>query len=105
MFLPADPETPTVPSETPSRIVQTLARHGYNADREAVTLLARASDPAAAIEAVVSATDDNTLRITSDDVRACLDSDTVATGAAVSTAATTTKLNPTRPARTRRFNV
>ena len=94
MFLHADPEMPTVPSETPSRIVQTLARHGYNADREAVTLLARVSDPAAAIEAVVSATDDNTLRITSDDVRACLDSDAVATGAAVSPSTTATESTP-----------
>ena len=91
MFLPGDPEMPTVPSETPSRIVQTLARHGYNADREAVTLLARANDPAAAIDAVVSAAGDDTLRITSSDVRACLDSDTVATGAAVSSAVTTTE--------------
>ncbi len=84
MFLPDDTEMPTVPSETPARIVQTLARHGYNADREAVTLLARASDPAAAIEAVVSAAGNDTLRITSSDVRACLDDDTVVTGAAVS---------------------
>ncbi|WP_394343459.1 DNA-directed DNA polymerase II small subunit [Halonotius pteroides] len=82
---------PTVPSETPSRIVQTLARHGYNADREAVTLLARANNPAAAIDAVVSAAGDDILRITSSDVRACLDSDTVATGAAVSSAVTTTE--------------
>ncbi|MFQ3475951.1 DNA-directed DNA polymerase II small subunit [Halonotius sp. F2-221B] len=80
-----------MPSERPSRIVQTLARHGYNADREAVTLLARAADPAAAIEAVVSATDDDTLRLTSSDVRACLDSDTVATGAAVSSATPATE--------------
>ena len=91
MFLSGDPEMPTVPSETPSRIVQTLARHGYNADREAVTLLARANDPAAAIDAVVSAAGDDTLRITSSDVRACLDSDTIATGAAVSSSVTTTE--------------
>ncbi|RJX42511.1 DNA-directed DNA polymerase II small subunit [Halonotius aquaticus] len=83
-----------MPSETPSRIVQTLARHGYNADREAVTLLARVSDPAAAIEAVVSATDDNTLRITSSDVRACLDSAAVVTGAAVSPSTTAPESTP-----------
>ena len=94
MFLPGDPEMPTVPSETPSRIVQTLARHGYNADREAVTLLARANDPAAAIDAVVSATGDDTLRITSSDVRACLDTDTVATGATVSPSTTTESTAP-----------
>ena len=95
MFLPGDPEMPTVPSETPSRIVQTLARHGYNADREAVTLLARANDPAAAIDAVVSAAGDDTLRITSSDVRACLDSDTVATGATVSPSTPTTESTAT----------
>ncbi|WP_394348584.1 DNA-directed DNA polymerase II small subunit [Halonotius roseus] len=90
---------PTVPSETPSRIVQTLARHGYNADREAVTLLARAGDPAAAIEAVVSAAGDDTLRITSSDVRACLDSNAVATGAAVaqSTPAETPETTDSQP--------
>ena len=97
MFLPADPKSSTVPSETPSRIVQTLARHGYNADREAITLLARASDPTAAIEAMISAADDSTLRLTSDDVRACLDSDAVVTGAAVSTPATTAKSTPPDP--------
>jgi len=61
-----------VPSETPSRIVQTLARQGYNAEREAVTLLANASNPAATIEAVVEAADDDALRLTAEDVRACL---------------------------------
>ncbi|TQQ80782.1 DNA-directed DNA polymerase II small subunit [Halonotius roseus] len=88
-----------MPSETPSRIVQTLARHGYNADREAVTLLARAGDPAAAIEAVVSAAGDDTLRITSSDVRACLDSNAVATGAAVaqSTPAETPETTDSQP--------
>ena len=83
-----------MPSETPSRIVQTLASHGYNADREAVTLLSRVSDPDAAIEAVVAAAAADTLRITSSDVRACLDSDTIATGAAVAST-TATESSPT----------
>ena len=61
-----------MPSETPSRIVQTLARAGYNAEREAVTLLANAPDPAATIEAVVEAADDDALRLTAEDVRCCL---------------------------------
>jgi len=63
-----------VPLETPSRIVQTLAKQGYNAEREAITLLAGAPDPAAAIDAVVEAVADDTLRISAADVRACLDS-------------------------------
>ena len=79
-----------MPSATPARIVQALARRGYNADREAVTLLARTTDPDAAIAAVVEATPEDTLRITPSDVRACLDSDptatdTIATDATVET--------------------
>ena len=64
-----------MPQETHSRIVQALASHGYNADREAVTLLASATDPSAAIDAVISTADDDALRITSDEVRACLATD------------------------------
>jgi len=63
-----------VPLETPSRIVQTLAKQGYNAEREAITLLAGAPDPAAAIDAVVEAVADDTLRISAADVRGCLNS-------------------------------
>jgi len=62
-----------VPLETPARLVRELARRGYNAEREAVTLLAGAPDPAAAVEGVVEYTDDDSLRVTADDVRAVLD--------------------------------
>jgi DNA polymerase II small subunit len=63
-----------VPLETPSRIVQALAEHGYNAEREAVTLLAGADDPAAALETVVEATPDDALRVSTATVRQTLDS-------------------------------
>jgi DNA polymerase II small subunit len=62
-----------VPLETPVRVVEELAGRGYNADREAVTLLADASDPTRAVAAVCDAVPDDTLRITADQVRAVLD--------------------------------
>ena len=63
-----------VPLETPSRIVQALAERGYNAEREAVTLLAGADDPATALETVLEATPDDALRVTTATVRQTLDS-------------------------------
>jgi DNA polymerase II small subunit len=62
-----------VPLDTPVRIVRELADHGYNADREAVTLLADAADPEHAIERVLDDTPENTLSITADHVRVALD--------------------------------
>ena len=62
-----------VPLETHSRIVQSLAAHGYNAERAAVTLLAGVDDPQAAVSAVAESVPDDTLRITVDDVRPVLD--------------------------------
>ena len=73
-----------VPLETPSRIVQALAAHGYNAERAAVTLLAGADDPQTAVEAVVDSVSDDTLRITVDDVRAVLDAEPAPDPAGVS---------------------
>ena len=61
-----------MPLETPVRIVTELARRGYNAEREAVTLLAGAEAPARALDAVADHVDDDTLRITAADVRAAL---------------------------------
>ncbi|MFW6320852.1 MAG: DNA-directed DNA polymerase II small subunit [Halohasta sp.] len=61
--------------ETHSRIVRALAERGYNAEREAVTLLAGATDPEAAVAAVVESTPDDALRITADRVRRALDTD------------------------------
>ena len=61
-----------MPQETPVRIVTELARRGYNAEQEAVTLLAGADVPEYAVEAVVDHVDDDALRITAADVRAAL---------------------------------
>jgi len=65
-----------VPLETPARIVRELARRGYNAEREAVTLLAGASNPAAALDAAVETAPDDALRLTAAHVRATLDAGT-----------------------------
>ncbi|OYR58346.1 DNA-directed DNA polymerase II small subunit [Halorubrum halodurans] len=62
-----------MPLESNARIVSELASRGYNAEREAVTLLAGAEDVAAALEAAVEAAPDDALRITTDHVRAALD--------------------------------
>jgi DNA polymerase II small subunit len=59
-----------VPLETSVRIVKALAGRGYNAEREAVTLVAEADDPAAVLERVVDAVPDDALRVTAADVRA-----------------------------------
>jgi len=64
-----------VPRETPSRVVQVLAERGYNAEREAVTLLAGASDPVAAVGTVVDTVPDDALRVTAADVRGILETD------------------------------
>ncbi|WP_144927389.1 DNA-directed DNA polymerase II small subunit [Halorubrum salsamenti] len=75
-----------MPLESNARIAKELARHGYNAEREAITLLASASDSAVAVESVVDHAPDDTLRITSDHVRAVTndhpvsDTDTNASG-------------------------
>nr|WP_254714713.1 DNA-directed DNA polymerase II small subunit [Natranaeroarchaeum aerophilus] len=55
--------------EAPARIVRELARHGYNADREAVTLIASADNPARTLQAVVEATPDDALTVTTEQVR------------------------------------
>ena len=62
-----------MPLESNARIVKELASRGYNAEREAVTLLAGASDPAATLNAAVDHAPDTALRITADHVRAVLD--------------------------------
>ncbi|QHS18193.1 DNA-directed DNA polymerase II small subunit [haloarchaeon 3A1-DGR] len=70
-----------MPLETSSRIVMELTERGYNADREAITLIAGTDDPHATIEAVVEHVPADTLRITSDHIRATIESDpSVSTG-------------------------
>ncbi|MFC6770370.1 DNA-directed DNA polymerase II small subunit [Halorubrum pallidum] len=59
-----------MPLESNARIVRELAGRGYNAEREAVTLLANEPDPATAIDAAVDKAPDDALRITADHVRA-----------------------------------
>ena len=53
-----------MPSETPARLALALARRGYNAEREALTLLAGTPDPDAALETAVEAAPDDALVLT-----------------------------------------
>ncbi|QLG60901.1 DNA-directed DNA polymerase II small subunit [Halorarum salinum] len=75
-----------MPLETPSRVVQALAGRGYNAEREAVTLIADAEAPGAALEAAIETAPDGALVLTREHVRTALadapaaDPDAVATG-------------------------
>ncbi|WP_435123693.1 DNA-directed DNA polymerase II small subunit [Halobaculum sp. D14] len=62
-----------MPLETPSRVVQALAGRGYNAEREAVTLISEAEAPALALEAAVEAAPDDTLVLTTEHVREALE--------------------------------
>jgi DNA polymerase II small subunit len=70
-----------VPREPPVRVVREVTSRGYNAEREAVTLLATASDPAAAVERAVDAAPDDALTLTTDHVREVLDDATPSTSA------------------------
>ncbi len=74
-FLMASPPA-GVPLETTTRIVRELARHGYNAEREAVTLIAGTDDPARVLERAVERAPNGALRITTEHVRAVLDAET-----------------------------
>ncbi|SNZ14900.1 DNA polymerase II small subunit [Natronoarchaeum philippinense] len=62
-----------MPLEAPARIVRALATRGFNADREAVTLIASADDPGRALEAAVEAAPEDALTITAEHVRTVLD--------------------------------
>jgi len=61
-----------VPLEASARIVRQLTAHGYNAEREAVTLIAGSDDPGATLEAVIEAAPEETLVIDTELVRAVL---------------------------------
>jgi len=90
-----------VPRESTARIVRELAERGYNAEREAVTLLAGASNPEAAIDRAVETAPDDALVLSTDHVEAAIDDlqsggsipDAAAEAAAV-TATTTRDDNP-----------
>ena len=73
MLLPGAGNVRLVPLEEPARIARELASHGYTADREAITLLARAEDTAGALALAVEATPDGALKLTAEDVRDALD--------------------------------
>lgn len=62
-----------MPLETPARIVQELTSRGYNADLEAVTLLASAPDPGAAVERTVESAPEDALKLSVGHVRSVLD--------------------------------
>ncbi|ARS89705.1 DNA-directed DNA polymerase II small subunit [Natrarchaeobaculum aegyptiacum] len=64
-----------MPLERAARIVSELASCGYNADREAVTKLAAADDPARALETVLENVDDDVLVIRTDHVEAAIAND------------------------------
>jgi DNA polymerase II small subunit len=61
-----------VPSESPARVVGELAERGYNADRDAVTLLANAPDTETAIDRAVEAVPDDAVKLSADHVRSVL---------------------------------
>ncbi|MFB6232686.1 MAG: DNA-directed DNA polymerase II small subunit [Haloarculaceae archaeon] len=63
-----------MPLETPAGVVSELVSRGYNAEREAVTLLANAADPDGALERAVEAAPDDAPVLSTDHVRSVLDS-------------------------------
>ncbi len=72
-----------------------LTERGFNADREAITLIAGTDDPRATIEAVTERADDDALRITSDQVRSTIESDpSISTGSNRSTNTSTERTSP-----------
>ena len=62
-----------MPLETPARIVQELASRGYNAEREAVTLIASASAPDRALQASLETIPDDAMKLTAAHVEETLD--------------------------------
>ncbi|MEF8756634.1 MAG: DNA-directed DNA polymerase II small subunit [Halobacteriales archaeon] len=70
-----------MPNEAPVRVARELASRGYNAEREAVTVLARADDIEAAIEGAIEAAPEDALKIAVDHARDAL-ADASATSAA-----------------------
>jgi DNA polymerase II small subunit len=68
--------------ESEVRVVRELASRGYNAEREAVTLLSGAPDPERAIERAVAAVPDGNPTLSADHVHAVLDDTSVSDGGA-----------------------
>jgi len=63
-----------VPLESSARVVSELTARGYNAEREAVTLLADASDTDRALDRALETAPDDTLKLTTEHVREALES-------------------------------
>ncbi|SEW26027.1 DNA-directed DNA polymerase II small subunit [Natrinema salifodinae] len=70
-----------MPLEASARIVSELTTRGYNAEREAVTKLAAAEDPHAALERVLENVPDDVLVVRADHVAAALPADGTGTAA------------------------
>ncbi|QZY00874.1 DNA-directed DNA polymerase II small subunit [Halobaculum rubrum] len=91
-----------MPLETSSRVVQALTRRGYNAEREAVTLIAESETPELALEAAIETAPGDALVLTADHVREALETDPVpdpeqiddGTRSPESTAATSSATDP-----------
>jgi DNA polymerase II small subunit len=62
-----------VPLEEAASVARQLARLGFNAEREAVTLLVRAQETEATLLAVVESVPEDAVKVTADHVRAVLD--------------------------------
>ena len=75
-----------MPLESSARIVAELTSRGYNAEREAVTLLARADDPGAAVDRALEHAPPDALTLTTEHVREAVD--------AANSAAATRTANP-----------
>ena len=58
-----------MPLETPVHVANELARRGFNADPEAVTLIAGASDPASALDRTVELVSDDAVKLTAEHVK------------------------------------
>jgi DNA polymerase II small subunit len=61
-----------VPLEAPARVARALAGRGYNAEREAVTLIANTPDPGDAIDRVVETVPEDAVKVTTEHVRSAL---------------------------------
>ena len=59
--------------ETPVRVANELARRGYNADPEAVTLIAGATDPATALERTLETVPEDAVVLTADHVKSAIE--------------------------------
>ncbi|WP_123535277.1 DNA-directed DNA polymerase II small subunit [Halosimplex salinum] len=62
-----------MPLETPVHVANELARRGYNADPEAVTLLASTADPGRALERTLETVPDDAVKLTAAHVKEVVD--------------------------------